>query len=136
MTVTPRQLTPEVYVSRQIELGDIPGLAADGFRVFISHRPDGEAPGQPTHAELTAAAAAVGAAFVAIPFRGLPTPDIAQATRDALEDADDAKVLIFCAAGMRSAAAWAMATVLNGADPDDVREAAADAGYDLSALPL
>ena len=115
---------------------DIAALAADGFGLFISHRPDGEAPGQPTHEALRAAAETAGARFIALPCRGMPGPDAVEATRQALAEAGDTKALMFCAAGMRSAAAWAMASVADGASPDAVRAAAAGAGYDLSRLPL
>jgi uncharacterized protein (TIGR01244 family) len=46
------------------------------------------------------------------------------------------KAVFFCRSGMRSAAAWAMARRLAGADPDRLREAAAVAGYDLGGVPL
>ena len=50
--------------------------------------------------------------------------------------ADGVPTAMFCRSGMRSAATWAMAQRLDGADPYDLRAAAASAGYDLSRLPL
>lgn len=132
----PRSLSDRVAVAPQIDPSEIPALVEAGFVAFVSHRPDGETPGQPTHAELLAAAEAAGARFVALPCRGLPGPDAVEGTRRVLAETGEGKVLMFCAAGMRSAAAWAMASVADGAEPDEVIAAAAGAGYDLSRLPL
>lgn len=135
MTV-PRFLTDRVAVSPQIDPSEIEGLVAQGFVAFVSHRPDDEAPGQPTHAQLLAAAEAAGARFVALPCRGLPGPEAVEGTRQVLTETGQGRILMFCAAGMRSSAAWAMASVADGARPDEVVAAAAGAGYDLSRLPL
>lgn len=133
---TPRFLTDRVAVAPQIAPSEIPALVEDGFITFVSHRPDGEAPGQPTHAELLAAAEGAGARFVALPCRGLPDPEAVEGTRQILAETGEGKVLMFCAAGMRSAAAWAMASVAQGAEPGKVIASAAGAGYDLSRLPF
>lgn len=135
MTV-PRFLTDRVAVSPQIDPSEIEGLVAEGFVAFVSHRPDGEAPGQPTHAQLLAAAEAAGARFVALPCRGLPGPEAVEGTRRVLTETGEGRILMFCAAGMRSSAAWAMASVADGARPDEVIATAAGAGYDLSRLPF
>ena len=50
--------------------------------------------------------------------------------------ADGLPTVMFCRSGMRSAAAWAMAERLKGVDAEDLREAAAIAGYDLGRVPL
>lgn len=132
----PRFLTDRVAVAPQIDPSEIPALVEQGFVAFVSHRPDGEAPGQPTHAELLSAAESAGARFVALPCRGLPAPDAVEGTRQILAETGEGKVLMFCAAGMRSAAAWAMASAADGAEPGEVIATAAGAGYDLSRLPL
>lgn len=132
----PRFLTDRVAVAPQIAPSEIAGLVEDGFVAFVSHRPDGEAPDQPTHAELLAAAGAAGARFVALPCRGLPGPKAVEGTRQVLTETGQGKVLMFCAAGMRSCAAWAMASVADGARPDEVVATGAGAGYDLSRLPF
>jgi uncharacterized protein (TIGR01244 family) len=136
VSVSVRPLTETVFVSSQIALEDVAALAADGFKTFVSHRPDGEAPGQPTHAELDAAAQAVGARFVALPFRGYPSDAVVAGTAQILGESGDGKVLMFCAAGMRSAAAFALAASAAGGDAEEIRALTAAAGYDLSGLPL
>jgi len=50
--------------------------------------------------------------------------------------ADGLPTVMFCRSGMRSASAWAMAQRLSGTDADALRDAAAEAGYDLGRVPL
>ena len=104
---------------------------------MVNHRPDGEEPGQPSAAEIAHAAAEARIRVVHAPVRGLPEPAAVAATRDVLDSlgADD-RAVFFCRSGMRSAAAWAMAERLAGADPQALRRAALSAGYDLGGVPL
>jgi uncharacterized protein (TIGR01244 family) len=132
--VNPRALSPTVRASPQLSPDALSALAASGVARIVSNRPDGEEPGQPTAARMETAARDAGLAFVWIPVSGLPGPDQAAAVAELL--ADGAPTVMFCRSGMRSAAVWAMAERLRGADADGLREAAAAAGYDLSRLPL
>ncbi len=132
--MTLRPLSPTVSVSAQLALDDMPAVAAAGFGRVISNRPDGEEPGQPSASQMEAAARDAGLAFVWVPVTGLPGSDQVAAVAASL--ADGVPTVMFCRSGMRSAAAWAMAERLKGADAEDLREAAAAAGYDLSRIPL
>ncbi len=132
--MTLRALSPTVSVSAQLSPEAMPALAASGFGRVISNRPDGEDPGQPTVAVMEAAARDAGLAFAWIPVTGLPGPDQVAAVAELL--ADGAPTVMFCRSGMRSAAAWAMAERLRGADSQELRAAAAAAGYDLGRVPL
>lgn len=132
--MTLRPLSPTVSVSAQLSPDDMPALAASGFGRVISNRPDGEEPGQPSAATMEAAARDAGLAFVWIPVSGLPGSDQVAAVAATL--ADGVPTAMFCRSGMRSAAAWAMAQRLEGADADALRETAAAAGYDLGRVPL
>jgi uncharacterized protein (TIGR01244 family) len=132
--VSPRPLSPTVQASPQLSPDALPALAASGVRRIVSNRPDGEDPGQPTAAEMDAAARAAGMDFIWIPVSGLPGPDQVAAVAEAL--ADGASTVMFCRSGMRSTAAWAMAERLKGADADELRRIAANAGYDLGRVPL
>ncbi len=132
--MTPRPLSPTVWTSAQLSPDALPALAASGVVRVISNRPDGEEPGQPSAAEMEAAARDAGLAFAWIPVSGLPGPGQAAAVADLL--ADGAPTVLFCRSGMRSAAVWAMAERLGGADADDLRAAAAAAGHDLGRVPL
>jgi uncharacterized protein (TIGR01244 family) len=127
-------LTPQVAVAPQIAAADIPGLAAQGFRLIINNRPDGEAPGQPSGAEIEAAAAAAGMSYLAIPVdhAGLG-PHQLKAMADALAAADG-PVLAYCRSGTRSTHLWALAEASRGTAAETLVEAAAAGGYDIRAM--
>ena len=127
-----RRLSPDFAVAPQLTREDVASAAAEGFTTIISNRPEDEAPGQPSDADLIAAAQSAGITFRALPFRGPPPPAIVAETVLVIEQARG-PVLAFCRSGSRSAAAWGMAQALSGAStPDQIIEAAAKAGYDLS----
>lgn len=132
--MSPRPLSPTVRASPQLAPEALADLAAAGVRRIISNRPDGEDPGQPTAAGMEAAARTAGMDFHWIPVSGTPGPTQAAAVGELL--ADGRPTVMFCRSGLRSAAAWAMAERIRGVDADDLRAAAAGAGYDLSRLPL
>lgn len=132
-----RPLSDQVWVSGQLTPRQVSELAAAGFTCVVNHRPDGEEAGQPAAEAIARAAAEAGLDAVHAPSRGLPDAGVVAATRAALDRlGPDGKAVLFCRSGMRSAAAWAMAERMGGADPDVLRAAAAAAGYDLGAVPL
>lgn len=130
----PRPLSPTVWTSPQLSPDALAELAAAGVRRIISNRPDGEDPGQPTAAGMEAAARAAGMDFDWIPVTGMPAP--AQVSAAAALLADGRPTVMFCRSGTRSAILWAMSERLRGVDADELRAAAAAAGYDLARLPL
>lgn len=132
--MAPRPLSPTVWTSPQLAPEALAALAAAGVQQVISNRPDGEDPGQPTAAEMEDAARDAGMDFAWVPVSGMPGPAQAAAVAELL--ADGRPTVMFCRSGTRSAAAWAMSERLRGVDADELRAAAAGAGYDLSRLPL
>lgn len=132
--MSPRPLSATVWASPQLAPEALVDLAAAGIRQIISNRPDGEDPGQPTAAEMETAARTAGLSFVWIPVSGMPEPSQTEAVSGAL--VDGLPTVMFCRSGTRSAMVWAMAERTRGTDADDLRAAAASAGYDLSRLPL
>ena len=129
-----RNLAPDVLVAGQITPDDLIDAKARGVVRIINNRPDGEEPGQPPAAELEAAAVALGLDYIHAPVRGMPGPDVVSTVEAALSDGGP--VLLYCRSGMRSAAAWALASSRLGASRDEILEGAASAGYDLSGLPI
>jgi uncharacterized protein (TIGR01244 family) len=100
----------------------------------INNRPDGEEPGQPTSAEIEAAAKAAGLAYAHIPVRGGPTPDQVEAEREILNSAPG-PVLAFCRSGTRSIVTWSIGQALAGERPrEELVALGAQAGYDLSGV--
>jgi sulfide:quinone oxidoreductase len=103
------QLSPRIFVSGQISVGDIDTLAAQGFKSIINNRPDNEAAGQPRSEELAAKAADLGIGFVHIP---VVARSISKADVHELQDACRklaSPILLFCRSGARSATLWQLA---------------------------
>ena len=125
------QITPDFSVAEQIETTDLARLAELGYRTIINNRPDGEASGQPSAAEIKAAAEAAGLRFHNLPYAGQTPPAVVGETAQMLEQAP-APVLAYCRTGTRSIKAWALAAALAGTKrPDEIIALAAKAGYDL-----
>jgi uncharacterized protein (TIGR01244 family) len=129
-----RSVTDSLSVSPQITMEDLGRAAAEGFVLVINNRPDDEEPGQPSSAQIEAAAKAAGLAYAHIPVRGGPTLDQVEAVRRAVEAAQG-PVLAFCRSGTRSIVTWSLGQAASGASDRDtlVRQGAA-AGYDLSGV--
>jgi uncharacterized protein (TIGR01244 family) len=129
-----RRLSPDFAVATQLTLADVERAAAEGFKTIIKNRQENEEPGQPSEAELVAAAKSAGVAFRALPFQGPPPPAVVAETVLVMEQSNG-PILAFCRSGARSTAAWGMAQALSGAaSPDEIIDAAAKAGYDLSRM--
>jgi uncharacterized protein (TIGR01244 family) len=123
-----RKVTETFWVAPQIAVADVARAKALGFTLIINNRPDGEAPGQPTGAEISAAAAAAGIAYLAAPVAGPPGPAQVAAVRAGVASAK--KTLAYCRSGTRSIMTWA----LGQATPENraaLARAGAEAGYDL-----
>jgi uncharacterized protein (TIGR01244 family) len=126
-----REVTPDFSVAGQIDATNVAEIAARGFKLLVNNRPDREEPGQPTAAEIEAAAKAAGLAFLNLPYSGQTPPNVVAETARLLEEAPG-PVLAYCRTGTRSIKAWALAAALTGTKrPDEIIALAAKAGYDL-----
>ena len=127
-----RRLSEQVFASPQITPEDIADAKELGVALVINNRPDGEEAGQPTGAEIEAAAQAAGIAYRAIPIGGggFGEPQVTAMT-EAL-GAADGPVLAYCRTGTRSTLLWSLAQAAAGRDPDEIAAAAGQAGYDIS----
>lgn len=133
----PNQLDDATFVAGQVSPDSLSVLQEHGFASLVNHRPDGEEAGQPDSESIRQAAESAGLRYVHLPVSGMPDAAAVQGTAEALAVLRPGeKVLMFCRSGMRSTTAWALARRSQGADPDVLRQAAANAGYDLSRLPL
>ncbi len=126
-----RKVTDDFTVAPQIAPEDLAEAAARGFTLVINNRPDGEAPDQPTSAEMQAAAQAAGLDYVYVPVSGGPGPAQVEAVRNAVATAKG-PVLAFCRSGTRSIVTWSLGQAASGARPrDELVRLGAAAGYDL-----
>ncbi len=131
MTADIRTVTGHFSTAPQLAPGDMAEAAARGFALVINNRPDGEDPGQPSSAEMEAAARAAGLDYAHIPVVGGPTPGQVEAVRAAV-DAADGPVLAFCRSGTRSIVVWARGRAGPDMPRDELVELGRAAGYDLS----
>lgn len=120
-------------VAPQFTPEDMPALAEAGYVAVICNRPDGEEPGQPSSAEMRAAAEAAGIAYHLIPVSGGAFPPAAIAAFGAVRRGTQGPVLAHCRTGTRSITLETLANPLGLSAEDRLAEAQA-AGYDLSAL--
>lgn len=129
-----RTLDETILVAGQVTPADVAEAAAQGVTFVINNRPDDEQPGQPSGAQIEAAAKAAGLGYAAIPIThaGFSMNQV-EAMRTALEAAPG-KVLAFCRSGTRSTLVWALARATMGETPDALAEKAEAAGYDLSPI--
>jgi uncharacterized protein (TIGR01244 family) len=129
-----RKIDDSISVAGQITPDDVTEAARQGFVMIVNNRPDDEQPGQPSGAEMKAAAEAAGLAYRAIPIThaGFSRPQV-DAMQAALAEATG-PVLAFCRSGTRSTFVWALARAAEGDDGDTLAAKAAGAGYDIGPI--
>ena len=128
----PKTLTDEIAVCAFVPPEKLAELAPR-FRTIVNNRPDSEEPGQPSSAELEAEARRLGLDYVHIPvIPGNISDEQVAAFGDALANRKG-PVLAFCKSGRRAATLWALSQARRRS-ADEILNAAAAAGFDLSAL--
>lgn len=127
-----RKLDDAVSVAGQISIEDVAEAARQGFVAIVNNRPDDEQPGQPSGAEIEAAARAAGLSYRAIPIThaGFSANQV-EAMAEAL-GAAQGPLLAFCRSGTRSTLVWALARDRMGDDVAELAAKAEAAGYDLT----
>ncbi|MBB3034827.1 TIGR01244 family sulfur transferase [Alteriqipengyuania lutimaris] len=100
---TPTPLDDKVFVAGQIAPEEMRALAEQGFRSVIGNRPDGEEPGQPTWAELSAAAREAGLEAKLIPIASAEDMEARKAEFAKATAEMPGPILAFCRTGTRSA---------------------------------
>jgi len=125
------ELDRQTRVSGQIAPSDLAELKSQGVTMIVNNRPDGEDVGQPTSAEIEAAANDAGIDYRHVPIaRGLGPTDV-EAMRSAMHAAGEGKLFAFCRTGNRSALAWAVAKSEDGTRRAELERCVAEAGFDL-----
>ncbi|WP_066963843.1 TIGR01244 family sulfur transferase [Microbulbifer sp. Q7] len=128
-----KQLDKQVSVSAEPALNEMSALAKGGVTVVVCNRPEHEAEGQPSYAELEQAVTEAGMEFIAIPFsRGQMQPAHSEEFAKVLNSGKT--IHAFCRTGNRSANLWAAASCLNGADKKQLQQTAQQAGFDISGV--
>lgn len=129
-----RQISDSLFVSPQISREDVAEAKDRGICMIVNNRPDDEEAGQPSSAEIGAAAKEAGIAYVEIPIThaGFSGPQI-DAMREALSAAEG-PVLAYCRTGTRSTLLWSLASARDGMAPDRIASMAGAAGYDITPI--
>lgn len=127
----PKKLVDDISVSPQISVSDVETAKEQGFRSILVNRPDGEEPGQPTFAEITAAATAIGMSTRHVPIEpGKQTPADVSSFAKAVQDLPK-PILGYCRTGTRTATLWSLAN--DGNLPrQEILGLTQAAGYDVS----
>jgi len=129
-----KPLAESLFVSPQIRVADIPAYAAQGIKTIISNRPDGEAPDQPSFAEIKKAAEANGIKAIHIPIRSASAISDADAVAfgNAVK-ASPGSTLAYCRSGTRSTFLWSLSEA--GKRPaQEIAIKATRAGYDIGPI--
>ena len=128
-----RAITPNYAVSPQIALEDLAAIKAAGYTTIINNRPDGEIPPHLHHAQMQAAARALGMTYVQNTVIGGAMTDANVAAQGAAIAAAKGPVFAYCASGNRSSVVWALSHA--GKMPtDDLIGLPARFGYQLEGL--
>jgi len=112
-TLPVRQIAADVCVAPQLTAGAMAEAAAAGFKSVVNNRPDHEhGPGQPTSAEIEAAARAAG-----LEYRHLPVDSAYQSPEEIAAFAKllaelPRPLLAFCRSGARSTRLFMAASAL------------------------
>jgi uncharacterized protein (TIGR01244 family) len=129
-----KSLDDHTLVAGQISTADLEEARRHGVTMVINNRPDGEDEGQPTSAEIEAAAEAAGLDYRHIPIaRGMGPAQIEEMV-SARSELGDGKMLAYCRSGMRSTLAWAVACREAGVPREELEEKAHGAGFSLAAV--
>ncbi|NRB05763.1 MAG: TIGR01244 family phosphatase [Rhodobacteraceae bacterium] len=117
----------------QISVEDLPAIKAAGVTRLINNRPDGEVPPSHCGASIEAAAKDHGIEIVHLPITHTTmTPENVSKQMELVAEAEGT-VLAYCASGTRCTVIWALGQV-GQMSADEIIEAAAQGGYDLSGL--
>lgn len=128
-----RPINDQITVAPQIRVDDIPELARLGYKTVVANRPDGEEPGQPSMAEIEAAAKEHGLKWV---YQPVESGNILDSDVDRFDDMireADSPVIAFCRTGTRCTVLWALSSARRGST-DEIVSKARSAGYDISGL--
>jgi uncharacterized protein (TIGR01244 family) len=124
------KLAEHIAVSEQLTPEDIPAIVAAGYQFVINNRPDNEVEGQPSSAEIEAAAVAAGLDYYHFPVTAsdFPGPDVEQMAQLFHDEAKP--VLAFCRTGTRCTNLWI--TTASAQEREQARQQGSALGFDLA----
>ncbi len=103
--ISATEIDPNYTVTGQISVADVADIKAAGFDTVMCNRPDGEAQGQPTAAQIQRAVEKAGMAFHYVPMgRSLSAQTLSDFK--AVTDGGNGKVFAYCRSGNRCTMLW------------------------------
>ena len=127
------KIEDDFFVTTQIMAADFTALAAQGIKIIINNRPDGERGVYPGDTEMAELAKENGMEYHFIPVNPMAmTMEPVVAFTNAMANASG-PVAAYCASGRRSAMMWALANA-NSKSTDEIISACAAQGHDLSQM--
>jgi uncharacterized protein (TIGR01244 family) len=124
------KLTETIAVAGQISPAHVDQIAAAGFKVLVNNRPDGEEAGQPSSAQIEAAALAAGLEYYHLPVTAMNFPGSDVEKMAQLFDDESRPVFAFCRSGTRCTNLWVFTRAQDSRQ--QAIERASAMGYDLS----
>ena len=128
-----RRIDDTISVTPQLTADDVAQAAKLGFRTLVANRPDGEEPGQPTMADIEAAARENGMEWVYLPVESGNILDEDVDRFDTMIRQAETPVLAFCRSGTRCTVLWALSSARSEPAQEIVTKAR-NAGYDITGL--
>ncbi len=128
-----RKVDDQFAVAPQVQASDMQSLAIAGYTTVMCNRPDGEEPGQPSLADIVAAAEAAGLHFHHVPVAGGQFPQEALDEFARIRRESPGPLLAYCRTGTRCITMETLANPM-GLSVDERLDRAANAGYDLSGM--
>lgn len=128
-------LAPGIAISEQLQPGAM-ATAREQFATVIDMRPDGEAAGQPSAAQMASAADAQRLQFAYVPVPHGDIPDAVVERLSAAMASRPGPVLLYCRSGRRAARSWSLveASRPGGLGVDEILAAVRASGQDASDL--
>ena len=124
------------FVSGQIQIDDIEGLANFGIKLIINNRPDNEEFNQISSELLKDKAESFGIKFIDIPFASGTLSKEKILDFSNLIKNNHEKSLFYCRSGARSSLIWGLASVIHlGVDLQKCIININNSGHDASMLP-
>ncbi len=99
------ELHPDYTVTGQISVADVAAIKAAGFDTVMCNRPDGEAPDQPSAAQIKRAVEKAGMKFHHVPM-GRSLSEKTLSDFKAVTNGDNGKVFAYCRSGNRCTMLW------------------------------
>ncbi len=130
-------LSPQLFISEQITPKHFGYIAQRvEAETVIDLRPDGEAPDQPSSADIRAEATLASMSFHYIPVPQGPIPEEAVTRLGAVLSNAKGPVLLYCRSGARAARTWALAEASRsgGADPETIAKMVRNVGFPIDDL--